>query len=322
MCGIGGFRRFGNSPILPSMIKLMATELQFRGVDATGVAIQNGSEVHVMKLPLPAWQFCISKEFNEFLVEHLQEATDTVLIHCRAATQGSPKDARNNHPCFSGETAVVHNGVVHNDSQLFREMNMDRVGEVDSDVFRALLDRGGLTRKGLDLIKKVNGSAAISAVSTQYPGKLLLARSGSPLVVCAASDMMIWASTKQAIHQSYRPVVEKFGINFRLNRLPQDAAFVTLPDNSAWLFDENGLQWHEEFKTTAYYTSRNYRVHEEWADKQARWGGKKFADVVFCPNAKCRRAHTIPEGMKNLNLWEMECSKCKTPFSEKPGGTA
>lgn len=322
MCGIGGFRRFGNSPILPSMIKLMATELQSRGLDATGVAIQNGNEIHVCKLPLPAWKFCVTDEFNQFLDENLNDGTDAVLVHARAATQGPPKDSRNNHPCFNGETAVVHNGVVHNDSQLFREMNMERVGEVDSDVFRALLDRGGLTRKGIDLVKKVNGSAAIAALSTQYPGKLLLARSGSPLVVCAAAEMMIWASTKQAIHQCYRPIVQKFGINFRLNRLPQDAAFVSLPDHSAWLFDENGLMWHEEFKTAAYYNPRNYRVHEEWADKQARWNGRKFADVVFCSNEKCRRAHTIPDGMKNLALWEMECSKCKTPFADKPRGEA
>ena len=311
MCGIGGFKRFGGEPITPAAVKIMACELASRGIDATGVAIQQqDGKVVVLKDDCPAWTFMVQNETKEFFAEYLTEDTQTLVLHTRGATQGDPKDNSNNHPLFDGVTAAVHNGIIHNDDQLFRELKLKRVGEVDSDIIRAILDEEGLTKKGLGALHKLRGSAAIAAVSAKYPGKLLLARSGSPIVLASTDGMLVWASTKGAIHAATRPFSKRFGMLWQKNR--NDLSFMTMNDNSAYLIGPEGLEWHEDFKPCANYIVPNYAVHDNFQAHRRRWYAPAMPrDLVVCPNPKCRQLNNLSEELKKLSLNEVICGGCK-----------
>lgn len=274
MCGIAGVKRMGNdaAPITVPQVAALLLDIQKRGADATGIAIQRGNEVVVHKAAQIAWKFLADEDTKDFLAEHLTDDVDAVLLHTRAWTKGSPMFNVNNHPLTQGTTSIVHNGIIINDDEIFRELKVarrDRVdAETDSDAIRALLDHHGLTQAGAKSLSKLHGSAAIAAVSTAYPGKLLLARSGSPLVVAALMEgnQLMWASTKEAIHRAARSWTQKWGIWFQRNRI--DLQFNPMAKETVWLIGNDGVEWHDEMTTNGRYVAVNHMVHEKYPAKQ------------------------------------------------------
>jgi len=315
MCGICGIRRFGDEPITEEKITTLLCANERRGLDATGMALQNpGEEVQVLKQDEPANHFVRSRAYKEFLTAHLREETEIFLGHTRAATQGNPKDNANNHPVFAGNVAVVHNGMIHNDDTLFRELSLDRKADVDSDILRAILDEGGFTMKGLRALRKISGSVAIAAIANAYPGKLVLARSGSPLVLASTPNLLVWSSEKQAIHNAMRPFVERHGLLMQPNRA--DLAFITMNNDSIYMFGERGLEWHDEFRVAKFYTAPDYgKLHDNYRSHRTRYYDEKTLDVVECPG--CKKYVSLTHSQKNQPLWELVCTGCNTFLAVK-----
>ena len=109
----------------------------------------------------------------------------------------------NNHPIFTGNLALVHNGQIYNDDELFKEFKLSRRGEVDSEILAKILEeKHNLDYlKGLETIAdKCEGSAAFAAISSEHPNQLLLARSNNPISLFAdkARDILFFASTQAA----------------------------------------------------------------------------------------------------------------------------
>ena len=322
MCGIAGIRRFGNEPITQDQITILLCANERRGNQSTGLALQDKSgEIFVLKQDEPAWKFVSSQKYGEFLDTHLSDETITFLGHTRLATKGDPNDNANNHPLFIGETAVVHNGCISNDDELFRETHYPRSGQVDSDILRAILDDKGLTREGVRTLQKVNGSAAIAAISTKYPGKLILARSGSPLVLASTPSQLVWSSEKAAIHAAMRPLQWRFGFPMQPNRT--DLAWMTMNNESIYLLGdlhqdeeagfEKAIEWHESFKVAQWYKAPQYSVHESYFTHRKRWDynddGRK-PKAAWCP--KCEVWVTIPVKLRDTPVSELHHMSCKT----------
>src|SRR5271169_3186203 len=317
MCGIGGFKRFGAELPNKGQVSAMLYKLSRRGLGATGVAIQhkNGA-IYVHKEDCPAWKFTASDEYDNFMKKYLNENVLHILCHTRQPTKGTVLDMNNNHPCFIGKTAIVHNGMIHNDDQLFRETKLPRCGEVDSDIIRALLDDAGLGKKGIAALGKMRGQAAIAAIST-YPterGKLLLVRSGNPIVLASTKQMLVWASEKDAIHLAMRPYVERFGIVFQPNR--PDLGFINMADKSAWLIGEGGLEWRDGFDLQSGYTAPNYNCNNDYDTRvKARFYAGRLPAFVICGNPECKITNKIPEAIKDEPLWKLKCAKCRKPLA-------
>jgi predicted glutamine amidotransferase len=330
MCGICGIRRFGPEPISAEQIKVLLIGNERRGNQATGVAFQQkDGSVQVYKDDEPATRFVIDDKFDAFIEEFLQKDTLTFLGHTRAATKGHPSKPQNNHPMWDGKVALIHNGIVSNDDYLFGDLKYDRSAETDSDIFRAILSHNGLTTKGANLLNRVCGSAAIAAVSTDFPGKLLIARSGNPIVLATSDDMnqLVWSSEKQPIYDSMRPWAKKPpGYYFRKARA--DYYFTNFPNETSWLIGDKPIQsadgetwieWHAAFKTASYFRSTSYDVHGNYA---LRRGVKKIR-MVICPNEKCfetvrgkqsRTMLQVSEDQQKAGLEKLVCPDCNTPL--------
>lgn len=318
MCGICGIRRFADAPIGAEQIRILLIGNERRGNQATGVALQQfDGSVQVFKTDDPASKFVLEKAFEEFLTEYLKEDTLTVLGHTRAATKGLPIYNKNNHPMWDETVAVVHNGVIYNDDMLFREMELTRVAETDSDIFRAILREEGITPKGINTLNKIGGSAAIAAVSTDYPGKLLLARSGNPIVIATTEHHMLWSSEQQPIYNALRPFYRRFGIWQR--KIRADAGFMPMPNDTAWIIgsepgpEDNWVEWHDKFRVAMTYTAPRYNVSDTyWNNWQKSHGGEKQR-MIQCVNGKCMAWLTIRPDQRG-RLEEMTCGVCKSPL--------
>lgn len=297
MCGICGVHRFSDAPLQRDMIDLLILNNQNRGLEATGIALQQADgQVVVHKNNVTPFLFVSSHEYKAFMDEHLKPDTVTALGHTRKVTKGSPRVNNNNHPMFAGVTAVVHNGQIHNDDQMFKDMKLDRKAETDSDIFRAVLDKDGFTRKAISNLSRLSGNGAFAAISPKYPGKLLLGRSGNPLELAATPDFLMFSSEKGPLYKAMRPYREVYGILMR-EMTPINYYMIGMTDHSAWLFSNNPQQgerswaadwveWHQEMRIASNYSAPNYTCHAQYHGNRIKFYDDKPIDVIQCTHCK------------------------------------
>ncbi|TKB74976.1 MAG: glutamine--fructose-6-phosphate transaminase (isomerizing), partial [Nitrospira sp.] len=168
-----------------------------RGYDSAGVAVLKGQKIEVRR--------SVGKLAN--LEKSLSEkglTGDTGIGHTRWATHGKPSEV-NAHPHRSGPCVLVHNGIIENYLALRQQLQKDGYkfeSETDTEVVAHLI--GSHLKKGLRLVEavraatsEIHGSYAIAALSETEPDKMVVARSGCPLVIgqhkgasFVASDVM------------------------------------------------------------------------------------------------------------------------------------
>jgi len=318
MCGIAGLHKFGDEPITKGQVQSLLLAIERRGNDATGIAALTGSTLSWLKNDEPAQIFLKDKTNDKWIDEVLETNPDTVILHTRLATQGTPRKNINNHPMTNGTCAVVHNGMISNDDFLFKDLKLERSAETDSDIIRAIIDSEGLTKKAIRTLSRMSGSAAIAVVHREFPKHFLLARSGNPLIYAITkSGLMMWASEKQAIHKAQRSWEQRYGVWVMENRA--DMKWASMPDNTAYLFGPEGLLWHDSFNVAYSYTAPIYKVNERYYEKQKKWDDEKIeavkeavtqgkkADWVACPS--CDWVGPIPDKYKDKKLSELVCPK-------------
>jgi glucosamine 6-phosphate synthetase-like amidotransferase/phosphosugar isomerase protein len=335
ICGIGGFRRYGEEPIDPEKIEIMLCALQTRGIDATGIALMNpDGALHTLKDDCPAVRFVSSQRYKDFIKENLKPETLSVILHTRAATdsgfgasKGNPRNLENNHPLHKDQAAIVHNGIISNHQSLFFEFKLERSADTDSDIIRAFVDAEGLSNKvTIRRLGRCVGSMAVLALDPREPEHLLMVRSGSPLVLYACKepiDQLVFASTKEVLSKTMRPWFEKWGVWFQAPRT--DGGYLTMRDNTAWLWGPKGLEWHDECKTCSYYNEPNRRTNEDYAERQRRWDEAVRPKANGTANAKiiriqCEGGHwnKFDNGVSQVDLRRFRCGQknCLKPLKE------
>jgi asparagine synthetase B (glutamine-hydrolysing) len=322
MCGICGIHRFGDAPIDKTMVDILILQNQNRGMEAAGIALQQeDGTINVLKNDVTPYQFIADPDYKQFMEEHLRETTVTVLGHTRKATKGDPKINNNNHPMFAGESAIVHNGVIHNDDQLFTEFKLKRKAATDSDIIRAVVDAQGLTRKTVDMMSRATGNAAFAAIHPNAPGKLLLGRSGNPIELAATANHLIFSSERGPLYKALRPFKQVYGIIMR-EMTPIDYYMIPMHDHSAWLFsdkprggirswEDDWLEWTQEMKIAYQFTPHNYQCHAQYHGTRIRFYDAKPLDAIECPNCGLYLAVT-PAIASNLK--GKHCGFCKQPL--------
>jgi len=157
--------------------------LEYRGYDSAGVAVQNGSGINVEKRSGKV------KELKESIGEPLDG--EVGIGHTRWSTHGPPTDA-NAHPHTdeSEDVAVVHNGIIENYVELRERLaengyvfTSDTDTEVIPHLVQYYLDAGFDSESAFrQAIDELEGSYAVTAMVTGEH-VLYAARQGSPLVV-------------------------------------------------------------------------------------------------------------------------------------------
>ncbi|MBD9464629.1 glutamine--fructose-6-phosphate transaminase (isomerizing) [Pseudomonas sp. Pdm06] len=199
MCGIVGAVAERNiTAILLEGLK----RLEYRGYDSAGVAVFTHDEkLERMRRPGK--------------VSELEQALDAEpllgrlgIAHTRWATHGAPCE-RNAHPHFSGDLAVVHNGIIENHEALreqLKALGYVFTSDTDTEVIAHLLnhklkDLADLTVALKATVKELHGAYGLAVISAKQPDRLVAARSGSPLVIGLGLGENFLASDQLALRQ-------------------------------------------------------------------------------------------------------------------------
>ncbi len=182
MCGVVG--AVAQRDVIEILVEGLR-RLEYRGYDSAGVAVLN-SQKQLQRVR------CLGK---------VKMLTDAVarepleggpgIAHTRWATHGQPSE-RNAHPHISNDRiAVVHNGIIENYVKLRAQLQAQGfvfTSETDTEVIAHLVDYE--FRNSEDLLQAVQKSVAqlhgaygMVILDQNEPERLVLARSGSPMVI-------------------------------------------------------------------------------------------------------------------------------------------
>ena len=181
MCGIvGAVAQRDVAEILVEGLR----RLEYRGYDSAGLAIVDDNENFNCLRRLGKVQ-----QLADALEEH-EAKGGTGIAHTRWATHGEPSEI-NAHPHMSGDIAVVHNGIIEN-HEVLRELLVSRgyvfESQTDTEVIAHLVDwesrQCDSLREALqNTVKQLDGAYGTVLFDRKDPTRIVVARSGSPIVI-------------------------------------------------------------------------------------------------------------------------------------------
>jgi glutamine---fructose-6-phosphate transaminase (isomerizing) len=253
MCGIAGYKTFGDKRPSKDVVEALLLGIESRGTEATGVAFFNDDD----SMRIIKGNVCASKFVDAPAWKDLIGMPKTMIMHTRKSTKGEPENNLNNHPIFSKNgVAVVHNGVVSNDDELFHEFSLQRDGEVDSEILLRLIDIGWWN--GINKFNCVRGTFAVAAISKQYPNELVLIKKSEPIEVYIdkVNDILYFASTTAILESAF----VTFHRGFRIDNIVTHS----LRDDYAIRITDEGLMDDFVIKTIYKYTTSSYGNQSDW----------------------------------------------------------
>ena len=205
MCGIVGY--VGKNAAQDFLISGLK-RLEYRGYDSAGiVTLSENGDATLLR----------AKGKIANLEDKLSnnKRNDKIGIgHTRWATHGEPSEA-NAHPHQAGKIFLVHNGIIENYKELKEHLTEHEFkSQTDTEVLAALVNsfykdgKYPLVNAVVQALKLTKGTYGIAVVTTDNPNEIVVARSGSPLVIGVGHGETMLASdaaalvghTKQAIY--------------------------------------------------------------------------------------------------------------------------
>lgn len=198
MCGIVGYIGKNHNP----KIGLEALKkLEYRGYDSAGMAVLNSEKKKIFVLKTVGKISSLEKEFSKKKVKG-----NPFILHTRWATHGAVTKT-NAHPHFDCQKNIflVHNGIIENYKVLKEKLMKEGhrfSSETDTEVITHLIEKffnGNLERAVQKALKFVRGTYGLAIISRDDPGKIVAARSSSPVLIGIGDGENIVASDKAAI---------------------------------------------------------------------------------------------------------------------------
>jgi glucosamine--fructose-6-phosphate aminotransferase (isomerizing) len=205
MCGIVG--AVAQRDVVDILVEGLK-RLEYRGYDSAGVAIINSDK-----------QLQRVRRLGK--VQELADAVaanplsgGTGIAHTRWATHGAPSET-NAHPHVSSDNiAIVHNGIIENHDELrtkLQALGYIFTSETDTEVIAHLVHHEMKSQDSLlaavqTTVKQLDGAYGTVITDRNTPEKMIVARSGSPLVIGYGLGENFIASDLMAL----LPVTRKF----------------------------------------------------------------------------------------------------------------
>lgn len=205
MCGIVAYT--GKQDNIKEILIDGLKKLEYRGYDSAGIAVCLDTKIEVVK----------KKGFIRDLEKELENRAlkaSSGIGHTRWATHGEPNDV-NSHPHTDcrGKFAVVHNGIIENYKELKKELESRGhtfKSKTDTEVIVHLIEEnyeGDLLQAVLKTVKKLKGSFAFAAVTSNEPGVIVGARQDSPLIAGLGQEENLLASDIPAVLKHTRNII-------------------------------------------------------------------------------------------------------------------
>ena len=202
MCGIvGAIAERQISDILIEGLR----RLEYRGYDSAGLAVID-PQTHKLQTARTVGKVqALHDEVHQYPVHGTLG-----IAHTRWATHGKPS-RENAHPHVSPDNiALVHNGIIENYQQLKRDLQFRGyafASDTDTEVVAHLIHFTAAERKlgFIDAVKQtiglLHGAYGLAVIDRNEPDCIMVARSGSPLVVGIGMGENFVASDPAALGQ-------------------------------------------------------------------------------------------------------------------------
>ncbi|MGN0922105.1 MAG: glutamine--fructose-6-phosphate transaminase (isomerizing) [Cellvibrio sp.] len=205
MCGIvGAVAQRDIAEILLEGLR----RLEYRGYDSAGLVVADGNQqFHRVR------RLGKVKALSDAIAEN-PVSGGTGIAHTRWATHGEPSE-RNAHPHVSSDrVAVVHNGIIENHATLRQQLQAQGylfTSDTDTEVIAHLVDaelknNNSLLKAVQNTVKKLHGAYGTVLMDRNDSSRLVVARSGSPLVIGLGIGENFIASDQLAL----LPVTRRF----------------------------------------------------------------------------------------------------------------
>ncbi|WP_318473177.1 glutamine--fructose-6-phosphate transaminase (isomerizing) [Photobacterium leiognathi] len=181
MCGIVG--AVAQRDVAEILIEGLR-RLEYRGYDSAGIAIVEEQQLQRVRRMGKVQALAEAVEATPLL-------GGTGIAHTRWATHGEPSES-NAHPHTSGEhIAIVHNGIIEN-HQVLRELLQQRgyvfSSQTDTEVIAHLVEwelrsATSLLEAVQKTVTQLEGAYGTVVMDSRDPERIVVARSGSPLVI-------------------------------------------------------------------------------------------------------------------------------------------
>ncbi|PSW41252.1 glutamine--fructose-6-phosphate transaminase (isomerizing) [Photobacterium leiognathi] len=181
MCGIVG--AVAQRDVAEILIEGLR-RLEYRGYDSAGIAIVEDQQLQRVRRMGKVQALAEAVEATPLL-------GGTGIAHTRWATHGEPSES-NAHPHTSGEhIAIVHNGIIEN-HQVLRELLQQRgyvfSSQTDTEVIAHLVEwelrsATSLLEAVQKTVTQLEGAYGTVVMDSRDPERIVVARSGSPLVI-------------------------------------------------------------------------------------------------------------------------------------------
>src|SRR5213594_944606 len=204
MCGVVGY--VGSKDAVPVLLDGLA-RLEYRGYDSAGVAVLNGHGLETRKLAGRV-------QGLRDLLGRSPVLGSCGIGHTRWATHGAPNDC-NAHPHLDcdGALALVHNGIIENADVLRARLTQEGhrfATETDTETLAHLIeDSPGATleERVIAALGHVEGTYGVAVIAETEPGKIVVARRGSPVLLGVGDGEFLVASDASAVLAHTRSVV-------------------------------------------------------------------------------------------------------------------
>ena len=289
MCGIMGYACFGKKKPDKKNITTMFELLQSRGTDACGFGFIRDGDLIVHKAPIRSSIMVHSKEWKEL------DLPNIFIAHTRMKTQGTEKNNANNHPLFSKSgICIVHNGMIHNDKEIFAKNRRD--AEVDSEAILAVLSSKGKGDKIKHVFDKLEGSFAFAMINKNDPERLVLVKKDNPLELFldTESDILYFCSESVIMKEALGIENEfKHGFNIGTGNFHS----YSMENNYALVLNSQGVESYKR------YSPRR----DEWYPRDYYKGDELMIECPFCLEM------TIYQNGRLFN----RCENCGKPINEE-----
>lgn len=294
MCGILGF--FSNRPErVPVELFYNRMESLFKQMQEKGGSLNNTDGagfyhpyIGVVKGNQPAEELIKSDAFAN--IKNVP-VPNFFMGHTRKTTQGNAAHNENNHPLWSDNYIIVHNGSVESDDVTSKEYNLP--GIVDSNLILAALEKYGPN----DFVKHLSGVAAIIIAKRGDPNQFWIYRDTRPMYLFKDSYGLWIASTEEALKSLSNMPKDK-------NKLFEQQTIVSLPNATLYQFHGTKKKWvskyiltqalptiyaasYSPYKTTSAYSSSNTPKVLSIAEKEELVEKAGYAQVAISACKSC-----------------------------------
>lgn len=290
-----GFYCFGEKKPDKKTVTEMFSLLETRGRDASGYAFIKEGNLIVHKDGIRSSELVRTDDWRKLSLPKI------MILHTRMKTQGTEKNNANNHPLYTKDgLCLVHNGMIHNDREIFATKKRD--AEVDSEAILAVLSAKHKGDKIKRVFDRLEGSFAFAVIDKSNPETLILVKKDNPLELYfdVKNEILYFCSEREIMRESLGLRTQTVR-GFTLGE--GDYHHYTMENNHSLVINNQGVESYKKYFP---------RKDDWWRNDYYRSTKRPSLDdgsMIECPWCGCS---TIFHEGKLFN----RCEECGQPIDE------